>query len=91
MGHIMTHSNSPSLGLKQIFNILMRMLASVATIAAASAALFWVGFHVIPVFADKAPQIFIEQEVPGQLLLTQQTKPSIPTSQFQAAEKKTLP
>ena len=91
MGHTVTHSNTLGFDLKQLFSLLMRMIVSISTVAAASAALFWVGFHVIPVFADKAPQIFSEQEVQSQILLSQPEGILIPTKQPQTVEKKTLP
>lgn len=90
MGHIVTHSNTQSFSLKETFNLLTQILASVATVAIASAALFWLGFNVIPVFADKAPQMFVEQEAQRQLLLSKQEGALVPVATPQAAEKKIL-
>lgn len=87
----MTHSNIQGFNLKQTFNLLIQMLASITTVAIASAVLFWVGFHVIPVFADKAPQIFSEQEVQSQLLLSKQEDILISAATPKVAEKKILP
>ena len=67
MGHIVTHTTH-RLNINQSFRFLMRTLASILTLGAASAALFLLGFHVIPVFADKAPQMFSEQVSSAQLL-----------------------
>ena len=68
----------------------MGIAASVTTVAVASGALFLIGFHVIPVFADKAPQIFVEESANNQRLVSQQeTSPVLP-NQSDLAEKKTI-
>ena len=66
----------------------MKMLASVTTVAIASGALFLIGFHVIPVFADKAPQIFAEKKANSQILLSQQGTKSALQNQADLAKKK---
>lgn len=84
------NSTHQAVNLKQIFSLFMKMVASITTIAVASGALFLVGFHVIPVFADKAPQIFVEENTNSQILLSQQSnKPEI-LNQSESSEKKTV-
>ncbi|PWQ98531.1 hypothetical protein [Leucothrix arctica] len=43
--------------LRKKFNLLIKIVAHVATIGFASAALFLLGFYVIPVFAEKIPHV----------------------------------
>lgn len=43
--------------LRKKFNLLIKIVAHVATIGFASAVLFLLGFYVIPVFAEKIPQV----------------------------------
>ena len=68
----------------------MGIAASVTTVAVASGALFLIGFHVIPVFADKAPQIFVEESADNQRLVSQQEISPVLPNQSDLAEKKTV-
>ena len=82
------NSTYEAVNLKQVFNLLMRMLASITTVAIASGALFSIGFYVIPVFADKAPQIFAEETVNNQILPSQQNTMLEHLNQADPAKKK---
>lgn len=84
------NSTHQAVNLKQIFSLFMKMIASITTIAVASGALFLVGFHVIPVFADKAPQIFVEENTNSQMLLSQQSNRPEILNQSESSEKKTV-
>lgn len=84
------NSTHQAVNLKQIFSLFMKMVASITTIAVASGALFLVGFHVIPVFADKAPQIFVEEKTNSQMLLSQQSNRPEILNQSESSEKKTV-
>lgn len=84
------NSTHQAVSLKQIFSLLMGIAASVTTVAVASGALFLIGFHVIPVFADKAPQIFVEESADNQRLVSHQEISPVLPNQSDLAEKKTV-
>ncbi|PID47613.1 MAG: hypothetical protein CSB47_00380 [Proteobacteria bacterium] len=46
----------------------MEASASVLTITVLSVSLYFVGFYVIPVFAEKTPQLFANQHVRADLI-----------------------
>lgn len=85
----MTKLNTYSLDLHYSVRLFVRAVAYVVTLGFASVALFFVGFHVIPVFADKVPQVFAESVVlerDAYPMLDTRIKPAMVIE-----EKKTLP
>lgn len=66
MVHTVTYSKSYNKN--QNFGLFINTLTSIVTLGAASTILFFLGFYVIPVFADKAPHMFSVQASPTELL-----------------------
>ena len=85
----MKNSDLKASNQKQNFNIFVDTIKSITTIAVASGALFLIGFHVIPVFADKAPQIFSEDNANSQIVFNQEVS-SVISNGAVSAEKKTV-